>query len=967
MVLDTLTLEEKVGQLFVSGANATPEGLSGDEWDTLLQRVENGDVGSVWFSTGDAALQAEAIQTLQQRSPLPLLITQDMETGAGMRLAGATKFPSAMAVGATFLPELAYLQGKAIAAEARAIGVHQSYAPVADVNVNPANPVINVRSFGADADAVGAMTEAAVRGLQDGGLIATVKHFPGHGDTADDTHTHLATIPGDRQRLDAVELAPFRRAVLSGVMSVMTGHLAVPALDPDMPRPATLSPRIITGVLREQLGFDGLVVTDGLKMQAIRQQGTPGEIAIQALEAGADQLLLSADERETTEEVVRAVRNGRLAESRIDASVQRVLRAKAWAGLDEMPEDRPVIEDPLEADQLSTPEVRRASRAATAAAPSADLRERSEALGRHIARRAITVVRSQEDTLPWVDPSTPKRVLTLILDDGFEPTTGEPFTATIAAHIPDHGGAYSRRLALGDTEQMYEMALASVDDADVVVLAAFRRARSGQGDVALPPRHLEFARRVIAQQKPVVLVAFGTPYVGQSLPGLASFIAAYGDGPAEQQAVADALFGRIPVRGRLPIPIPGIGGMGDGVQLAQQAPRLGTDLDAGLAPNAHQRVDAVIRQAIADRVFPGAAVAIGRAGVVTRMQGYGSLSYTGGAVTADTPYDLASVTKVVGTTTALMQLVEQGQVDLDAPVRQYIPSFRPFGGERITIRQLLSHSAGQRPWYPFYARDLLTREDVLRFIHSDTLRYRPGSRIVYSDFDMIVLGEVIEQVTGDPLDKALDRLIFEPLDMTATGFRLPGAFDRTAAPTELDNIWRQRTLQGEVHDEAASVLGGVAGHAGLFSTARDLSTFGFMLANRGQAHGARLFSIRTLDQFTERVRLRGNYPLGLGWMLRPTSSSDYSSSGSHFGPRSFGHTGFTGTSLWVDPDQELFVVLLTNRVHPTRRNSRIGPVRAAVADAIAASIESPVEAPWRGLGFGDVPNDLPTIHSPARR
>ncbi|MEO0559493.1 MAG: glycoside hydrolase family 3 N-terminal domain-containing protein, partial [Bacteroidota bacterium] len=773
MVLDTLTLEEKIGQLFVSGAAATAEGLSSPEWEALLMRVEQGEVGGVVFSTGDAARQAEAIRTLQTRSPLPLLITQDMETGAGMRLTGATKFPPAMALGATRSTELAYLQGKAIAAEARAIGVHQSYAPVADVNVNPANPVINVRSFGATATTVGALTAAMVRGLQDGGVIATVKHFPGHGDTAADTHTQLATITADRQRLDAVELVPFRQAVQSGVMSVMTGHLAVPALDPGSQAPATLSPRIISGVLRDELGFNGLVVTDGLKMQAVRQAGSPSEIAIRALEAGSDQLLLSADEPGTAAAIAEAVRSGRLSERRIDASVMRILRAKAWVGLDDVVEEPPLIEDPVADAQLSTPEVRRATRAAHVAAPQPELLQRSEALGRHIARNAVTVLREDERLLPLVGPDAPRRVLTLILDDGLDPLTGQPLVEAIAAHTPEQGGTFSLRLSLGDPDAFYVSALERVREADVVVLASFRRARSGQGNVALPPRHLAFSQEVMAQRRPVMLALFGTPYVGQSLPGAAAFIAAYGDGPAEQEAVADALFGQIPLRGRLPVPIPGVGGTGEGLQLAQQAPRLGTTLDAGLRDDARQRVDAVMRQAVADRVFPGAAVAIGRAGVVTQLQGYGSLSYGGSAVTPDTPYDLASVTKVVGTTLAMMQLVEQNRVDLDAPVRTYVPSFRPLGGERITVRQLLSHTAGQRPWFPFYARGILDRQDVFRFIHSDTLRYRPGSRSVYSDFDMIVLGEVIEAVTGQTYERHVTESILEPLGLAATSPDLP--------------------------------------------------------------------------------------------------------------------------------------------------------------------------------------------------
>ena len=947
-VLDTLTLEEKVGQLFVAGTSAPVEGRAGQAWDALVARVARGEVGGVVFSTGDAAEQAEAIRELQSRAPIPLLISQDIETGVGMRLSGATSFPSAMALGAARSVELAYLQGRATAAEARAIGVHVGYAPVADVNVNPDNPVINVRSYGADAASVGALVTATLRGLQDGGVIATAKHFPGHGDTSADTHTRLATIGADRARLDAVELAPFREAVEAGVMSVMTGHLAVPAFeDPapgGAPRPATLSPPIVTGVLRDELGFDGLVVTDGLGMAAVRAEGSAGEVAVLALEAGADQLLLSTDADGAARDVAAAVRAGRLTEGRIDASARRVLRAKAWAGLDD-------------------PE-RRTARVSALDAPSDALRSRSASLGRHIARRAVTVVPRVRGAVPWVGPGAPSRVLTVVLDDGFDLSTGLPLTEAIASYIPDQGAALSRRLGLGDPDEAYALALESLPDVDVVLLAAFRRARSGQDELALPARHAAFARQAIASGTPVVLAAFGTPYVGSSLTGADAFVTAYGDGPAEQRAVADALFGRSAITGHLPVPIPGIGGLGDGLQARQQLPRPGTALDAGLAADTDDRIDAAVRDGLSERAYPGAAVAIGRGGVLVRLKGYGSLTYGGKSATADTPYDLASLTKVVGTTAVLMQLVEQGLVDLDAPVNDYVPAFRPSqGGERVTVRHLLSHTAGQRPWYPFYAEGLLDRRSALDFIHRDTLRSRPGSRTRYSDFDMIVLGEVIEAVTDRSLDLAFDDLVFGPLGMEHTGFRGVDVVDPFAAPTEQDRTWRRRTLQGEVHDEAASVLGGVAGHAGLFSTASDLSTFGFALANRGQANGARLFSARTIDRFSERDRRGSRF--GLGWMV-PSTDGGYSSSGSHFGPRSFGHTGFTGTSIWVDPDQEMFVVLLTNRVHPTRRGSKIGPVRAAVADAVAGAVEAPLDAPWRGLGFGDVPPDLPALPPLAR-
>ena len=679
---------------------------------------------------------------------------------------------------------------------------------------------------------------------------------------------------------------------------------------------------------------------------------------MRAIEAGADQLLLSSDVDASLDAVLAAVASGRLTEARIDASVRRVLRAKAWAGLEEMPGDG--------LDALGTPQERRAARLAPLVAPPPALRARAEALSDHIARRSITVLQDRDGLLPLVGAGAPTRVLTLVLDEGLDPATGRPLIDAIAERVPDGGAALSQRLGLGDPESIYDTALRLVDDADVTVLATFRRARPGPDGLALPARHAELARRVVAQGRAVVLATFGTPHAARDVGGADAVVTAYGDGRAEQHAVADALFGRLALTGRLPVAVAGYGDPGDGLQLAQQAPRPGDALDAGMSETVGDRIDAVMRRALSERAFPGAGVAIGRSGVLIRLQGYGSLSYSGASpATADTPYDLASLTKVVGTTLAVMQLVEEGRLDLDDRARDVLPRFRPEGDTGITIRQLLSHSAGQRPWYPFYAHGLLDERSILDKVYSDTLLYRPGARSRYSDYDMIVLGEIIEAVTGESLDRYLDRAIYAPLGMRSTGFRPAGAVDRFAAPTEVDRVWRNRLLQGEVHDEAASALGGIAGHAGLFSTADDLATFGFMLANRGQAERTRMFSIRTLDTFTERVRLRSTYPTGLGWMVRPPGTA-YSSSGTLFGPRSFGHTGFTGTSIWVDPDQELFVVLLTNRVHPTRNNSRIKDVRSDLADAVAGSIEAPIEAPWRSLGFGPAPDDLPAVQPSAQ-
>ncbi|MFN3597218.1 MAG: glycoside hydrolase family 3 N-terminal domain-containing protein [Rubricoccaceae bacterium] len=940
--LARLTLEQKVGQLFVTHAEGTPRGLSADEMRRLTDLVENFHLGGVVFFAGTSARQAELTRRLQARAAIPLLVSMDMETGPGMRLTDVPAFPSQMALGAARDPELAYLMGRAVAQQARAVGVHVNYAPVADVNSNPANPIINVRSFSEDPALVGALSAAYLRGMQDGGLMATAKHFPGHGDTAQDSHARLATVGGARERLEALELAPFRAAIAAGVMSVMTGHLAVPALEPDARLPATLSPRIVTDVLRGELGFGGLVVTDGLDMRGVRERFGVGEVAVRALEAGVDQLLLTRDEYRAREAILAAVRSGRLPESRIDEAARRVLRAKAWAGLAEGPGAPPVP-------------------------PSTDLLDRSDALAQTIARRSVTLVQDGDGPLPFAGARLPASLHTLILDDGRAAETGRPFADALAARLP---GATHRRLGTADRDAAFERALAEATAAEAVVVATFVRVRNYSGRIGLPDRHQRFARdlmRAAAEAgRPVVLVAFGNPYVAQGLPAPAAFVAAYGTGPFEQQAAAEALTGQIAIGGRLPVGVPGHYALGDGRDVPQQALRAGTPAEAGMAPDVAARIDAVLARALEAGAFPGAAVAIGRGGVLVRLRGYGALAPGGEPVSPETLYDLASLTKVVGTTTAVMQLVEEGRIELDAPVARYVPAFGQNGKGAITIRQLLSHTGGLRAFYPFHTRGAQTPDDVRRFIYADAPQHAPGTRVRYSDFDMIVLADVVEAVAGQPFGAYLAARVFGPLGMTRTDFRptsgVPTTGERapSVAPTEHDRTWRRRVMQGEVHDEAAWLLGGTAGHAGLFSTADDLARFAFALTRGGEAYGARLFAPATLRQFTTRVPLAGDYPMALGWMLRPTDGSA-SSSGEHFGPRAFGHTGFTGTSIWIDPDQDLFVVLLSNRVHPSRENTQIRAVRRQLADAVALAIETPPGAWHRHLGFGPVPPDLTRI------
>ena len=910
--LDALTLEQKVSQLFASYAYGHFKSVDDPTYQRLIDLVETFEVGGIIFFQGDPWSQAILANDLQRRARLPLLVSQDMEWGAGMRLERTTTFPRTMAIGATRDPALAYAAGYVTAVEARALGTHQIFAPVADVNNNPFNPIINVRSFSEQPGLVAEMVAAFVRGAQDGGVLATAKHFPGHGDTAIDSHADLPILPFTRNRLDTLELVPFRAAVDAGVMSVMSGHLALPALDPGENTPASLSPRVTHALLRDEMAFDGLIVTDALRMQGVTKHFGVGEAAVRALEAGADMLLLSDDEYAARQAIFQALDSGRLTEDRIDQSVQRILEAKQWAGLDD---NRLVDLDEARRHVATRPH---------------------RALSETIARRSLTVLGNENNLLPLLGP--PKKILSITLSDGSSGTAGRFFVNQLRQHT---GLVTSLLLDRRSSPDDYQQALAQAPSFDVILVPTYLFVRSGSGQIGLPETQQAFLNDLIATGKPVVLLSFGNPYMALGLNQQpAAYLAAYGGTEASQKAVAQALFGQVDVSGKLPVTLPDLYAYGDGIHLDQVALRHGYPEDVGMAGDPLARIDTLIRKSIKAGAFPGAAVAIGRAGVVVKLDGYGYFTYESEQpVTPQSPFDLASLTKVIATTTAAMQLYEQGRLDLDAPVSTYLPAFAVNGKAAITIRHLLTHTSGMPAFKPFYQMGVTTRQGVVDAVLGTELENEPGAKYVYSDFSMITLALVAEKITGQDFATYTREQIFEPLGMYDTGYRPTGQPDSTVVPTEVDDYFRNRLIQGEVHDENAWLLDGVAGHAGLFSTAADLARFAFMMTNGGRAGSKPFLKEETIRLFTTRVDPK-KHSRALGWDTK--SLNGYSSAGRLFGPNSFGHTGFTGTSIWIDPDQQLFVILLTNRVHPSRKNRGHIAVRPQVANlAYQAIVDKP--------------------------
>ena len=968
-----LSLRDLVAQMvieWIPGGYVSP---TAPDFEPLRRWVEDDRIGGVSPSIGLPHSYVAKLNALQQRSPLPLLVGADFENGGpGMRISGAyalpsmlpqgggTAFPPTMAFGAIGDERFAYEYGRITAREARAVGVHVIFSPVLDVNSNPDNPVISTRSFGADPEAVARLGAAFIRGARAGGALTTAKHFPGHGDTSVDSHLGLPVVEGNRERLDSLELLPFRRAIAEGVDAVMTAHVQMPGiLGPQSP-PATLSPEILTGLLREELGFDGLLFTDALTMGAITDGYGMGEASVRSLEAGADVLLSPKDVPAAIDAVVAAVESGRVSRERVEASVRRILEMKARLGLHR---DRFTPLDGVDQVVGSGPHLAFADSAAS---------------------RSITLPRDRDGLVPFRAESA-GRVVHLRYAPSNWLWAGRAFGAALAERLT---AVRTVNLDERSDERAYAAARDAAGAADRIIVSVYVPVSAGSGSNAVPQRLQDLVAHAVGQ-RPTVVLSFANPYVLGAFPTAGSYLLAWGDREVPQNAAVKALFGEEAIGGRLPIPLPPYHAVGEGLTRAKVAdftPRLAVEdplvaagiatreersgatatvaqdvadpASVGMDPARLARVDALLRAAVADSAASGAVVAIGRHGKLVKLEAVGELAWgSGRPATPTSIFDLASVSKVVGTTTAAMILVGEGRLDLDRRVVTYLPWWSRGDARKdaITVRQLLVHRAG----LPAFRRWFFDHAGVQAYKDAaadEPLEAAPGSATVYSDIGVITLAWIVEEITGTALDAFLQERVWSPLGMTDTGYSPDASLRPRIAVTELDTLWRKEMVWGRVHDENADAMGGVAGHAGLFSTAVDLSVFARTLLNAGTAPAcvpgrvagepcpvARPADVHLLDggvlaSFARRFDASSSR--GMGW---DTPSGASSSAGDYFSASAFGHTGFTGTSIWMDPELDLWVVLLTNRVHPTRDNAKHVPLRRAVADAAAQAItDTPV-------------------------
>lgn len=904
----SLSLREKCAQLIFPFLNGTDTSKNNKQYFRVKKLVKEEGVGGILFLGGNLRNQIIVTNELQKNSKIPLLISSDYERGIGMRLKEAVEFPYKMAFAAAGNPNYDYKMAKATGETARAIGVHQNFAPLVDVVHDYRNPIINVRAYSSDPDVVAIHSDAFIRGLHEEKIISTAKHFPGHGATDLDSHNELPLIELTKKELWEVDLKTFQFAIDAGVKSVMIGHLDVPELTDVEGVPATFSYSVVTRLLKNEMGFDGIVVTDALNMRALTDNYTQKQIGVLSIQAGCDILLFPSDEVSMIDGLVEAVENGRLSIDRIDESVKKVLKAKKW----------------LQLDKSKLIDINKAEKAA--------VKKSHYRLAQDIAEASITLVKDEENLIP-INPDKFAKVFSITISDSrFDETIEEPFLFEEKLN-EEFGYVRNYRVNFNTKEKEYDKIVDELKSADLILLPIYANVKSFQGTVDLHEEQFNFINEILKLDKPTVAISFGNPFILSEVPGIPTYLTTYGNVPLSQISALNSILGFTKITGRLPVDLPktefktGTGIQKESKGLFVQNIRVDTNYN-------FTKVDSLMQYALSEKIFPGAALLVGHRGRVVYRNNFGRNTYEKNSKPIDDKsiFDLASLTKVVGTTSAAMLLYDQNKIDLNEKVGKYLPEFDNNGKDNITIKNLLLHNSGLPAYKPFY-KTYKTADEVIDAIMKMELDFERGTKYQYSDLGMIVLQKVIEKITGKGIDEFLKENLFNKLEMKSTFYNPSPKVWYNCVPTEKDNYWRMQLLKGKVHDETAFLLGGVAGHAGIFSTADDLAELMYLYVNDGRVNGEQIFKKETIELFTRRNSEQSSR--ALGW---DTKSDEKSSAGNLFSKNSFGHTGFTGTSIWVDKEKGLFVILLTNRVHPSRDNNKIIQFRPLIHDAIYKAV-----------------------------
>jgi beta-glucosidase-like glycosyl hydrolase/CubicO group peptidase (beta-lactamase class C family) len=896
-VFTSLSEDGQIGQLFMP--IIYPDDRE-ENRQRIIRYVRDYGIGGVLFQKGKAGMQAEVTNLMQSTARVPLLVTLDGEWGLSMRLEGTERFPKNMLLGAGDNESLVEAYGKEVGRQCREMGIHVNFAPDMDVNSNADNPVIGLRSFGEDAGLVIRLGLAYARGLEAMGVLSVAKHFPGHGDTSEDSHRTLPLVAHDRQRLDSVELHPFVHYIKEGLGGMMTGHLRVPALENEAIA-SSFSYRIVTGLLQEQLGFNGLCFTDALEMKGAAAMGT--NASVQALLAGNDILLGPSSLSTDFEAVRKAIQRGIIRREVIAEKCRKVLRYKYALGLDTL---RPVQTEGLQ-ERLLTPH--------------------AAWLAAKLNAEAMTLVKNEDDFFPLQDLGN-KRTAVLSL--------GAPAGNVFQQSLSRYDSVIFFSLERTATREQVKDLCARISNYDRVICAVHT--------TRIPENEM---LRQWAVDHPLALVFFTPPYHARRYKSMIkeakAVLIAYEETQGTMDFAAQAVYGGVSVKGRLPVTVPGLFNTGTGIETEKTRLGYHEPEEAGVDPSHLALVDRLATFGLDTGAYPGCQLLVAKDGWVIYHKAFG---YTDSsrltAVTTNHIYDLASVTKATATLPALMKAYDENLFSLRRPLGDYLSFVAHTKKANILIRDMLYHRSGLPPTVDFFrdvladsslfstspyegfttqvARDFYLCDSFPKYIRRDILdaRMRKQGRYVYSCVNFILLKMMFEEIKGTAMDEYLRLAFYAPLGANTTTYNpLRRFLLERIVPTENDRTVRKQVLQGFVHDEGAAFQGGVSGNAGLFSTANDLAKLLQLYLNEGKYGGESYLSAETLRFFTSNKSPNSRRGLGFD---KPSRSIASSPCGHLAPPSTYGHTGYTGTCFWVDPDNQLIYIFLSNRVHPARTN-----------------------------------------------
>ena len=944
-VFNSLTPDQRIAQLIWID-------ISGDEnlqkQVKVAELIRKNNFGGLVFFEGTAVKQAQLTNYYQSLAKTPLMIAKDAEWGVGMRLDEIAPFPYNMTMGAATDDDLIQKCAISMALQMKRLGVQVSFGPVSDINTEPLNPIIGMRSFGESRDRVTRKCLAYMKGLQDNGIIAVAKHFPGHGDTKSDSHLSMPYLPYDRQRLDSMELFPFKKLSDEGIGGMMTAHLRVPALDPTGDGPSSLSNKAIEGVIRKEWNFKGLIITDAMNMGGATLFGGHGSIDVQAIKAGNDVVEFPVDGEATIEALKDAISKKEITWDEINLKCRRVLAAKLFAGLNHY---QPVKMAGLVEDLNST---------------------YAELAQRQLVQSSLTLLENKNQIIPFQGLDT-LRIAALSI--------GSQFVTPFQKMLGNYTKVDYFNLSEDFTEAEQQIVINKLSGYNLVVTGIHglyesknrRTVKVGNMTHIAPLRPYGVTERLeklltsLAVMNNSVFVFFSNPYAINEIKDFghpAALLIGYQNTLMAQELAAQLLFGGIGAKGKLPVSISNRYKSGDGI-IINESIRLKYTIpeEVGLnSSNLNGKIDSIVNNALLQKAFPGCNVLIAKDRKVIFQKAYGFHTYDNREPeSTDDMYDLASVTKVCGALPAIMKLNEEGKYLLDEPFSTYWPDWRkrflhPSNKSDITARELLAHQSGLVPFLPFWKQsmhgknlsdklyrpeeqdsynyevapglflDSKFKDKVYKSIRKSPLKTR--GKYVYSDLSVILTPLVVTRLTGMKFTDYLDQNFYAPLGATTiTYLPLRKFSEEQIVPTEYDTIYRKRLVHGSVHDESAAVFGGVAGNAGLFASANDLAKLVQMYVQFGTYGGKQYLKKSTVEEFNRVQYPQTNNRRGLGFDKPLIDNQKFDKNNAYpcqsATPQSFGHFGFTGTFFWADPTNGLIYIFLSNRVYPSRTYNKI--------------------------------------------